>query len=90
MERYSGVTGEMVLDPNAKNIAPLFLGTIHHGKAGFRREPTQKPYASIGEEVVAYSGPPLADNPPGEVRIGVFGPPAGKPAGDPGLAARAR
>jgi len=85
MERYSGVTGEMVFDPNAKNIAPLFLGTIHNGKAEFRREPMQKAYASIGEEVVAYSGPPLADNPPGEVRIGVFGPQADKLAADPRL-----
>ena len=27
VESYRGVTGEMVFDPNAKNIAPLFLGT---------------------------------------------------------------
>ena len=33
LERYRGVTGEMIFDPNAKNIAPLFLGTIHNGKA---------------------------------------------------------
>jgi len=85
MERYSGVTGEMVFDPNAKNIAPLFLGTVHNGKAEFRREPMQKAYAGIDEEAVAYSGPPLADNPPGEVRIGVFGPQADKLAADPGL-----
>jgi ABC-type branched-subunit amino acid transport system substrate-binding protein len=85
MERYSGVTGEMIFDPNAKNIAPLFLGTIHNGKAEFRREPMQKAYASIDEETVAYSGPPLADNPPGEVRIGIFGPQADKLAADPAL-----
>ena len=85
LERYRGVTGEMVFDPNAKNIAPLFLGTIHNGKAQFRREPMQKAYARIDEETVAYSGPPLADNPPGEVRIGIFGPQADKLAADPGL-----
>jgi ABC-type branched-subunit amino acid transport system substrate-binding protein len=85
MERYSGVTGEMVFDPNAKNIAPLFLGTIHNGKAEFRREPMQKAYASIDEETVGYAGPPLADNPPGEVRIGIFGPHADKLAADPAL-----
>ena len=85
LERYRGVTGEMVFDPNAKNIAPLFLGTIHNGKAQFRREPMQKAYAHIDEETVAYSGPPLADNPAGEVRIGIFGPQADKLAADPAL-----
>ena len=25
---YKGVTGDMVFDPNCKNIAPLFLGTF--------------------------------------------------------------
>src|ERR1035438_7459363 len=74
LERFRGVTGEMVFDPNAKNIAPLFLGTIHNEKAQFRREPMQKAYARIDEETVGYAGPPLADNPPGEVRIGIFGP----------------
>jgi ABC-type branched-subunit amino acid transport system substrate-binding protein len=85
LERYRGVTGEMIFDPNAKNIAPLFLGTIHNGKAAFRREPMQKAYAHIDEETVAYSGPPLADNPVGEVRIGIFGPQADKLAADPAL-----
>ncbi len=85
LERYRGVTGEMIFDPNAKNIAPLFLGTIHNGKAQFRREPMQKAYASIDEETVAYSGPPLADNPAGEVHIGIFGPQADKLAADPVL-----
>ncbi len=85
LERFRGVTGEMVFDPNAKNIAPLFLGTIRNGKAAFRREPMQKPYARIEEETVAYNGPPLADNPAGEVRIGIFGPGADKLAADPAL-----
>ncbi len=85
LERFRGVTGEMVFDPNAKNIAPLFLGTIHNGKAEFRREPMDKPYAHIDEESVSYAGPPLADNPEGPVSIGIFGPQADKLAGDPGL-----
>jgi ABC-type branched-subunit amino acid transport system substrate-binding protein len=83
MERYSGVTGEMTFDPNAKNIAPLFLGTIRNGKAEFRREPMQKAYARIDENTVEYAGPPLADNPAGEVRIGIFGPQADRSAADP-------
>ncbi len=85
LERYRGVTGEMIFDPNAKNTAPLYLGTIHNGKAEFRREPMQKAYARIEEETVAYNGPPLADNPAGELRIGVFGPQADKLAADPAL-----
>jgi ABC-type branched-subunit amino acid transport system substrate-binding protein len=36
-ERYTGVTGEMVFDPNCKNIVPMYLGVIHEGKAQFRR-----------------------------------------------------
>jgi ABC-type branched-subunit amino acid transport system substrate-binding protein len=85
LERFRGVTGEMIFDPNAKNIAPLFLGKIRNGKAEFRREPMQKAYASIDEEAVSYTGPPLAENPPGEVRIGIFGPQADKLAADPAL-----
>ncbi|HTQ55659.1 MAG TPA: ABC transporter substrate-binding protein [Bryobacteraceae bacterium] len=85
LERYRGVTGEMIFDPNAKNIASLYLGTIHNGKAEFRREPMEKAYASIRDEHVGYSGPPLADLPAGELRIGIFGPQADKLAADPVL-----
>lgn len=35
-ERYKGVTGEMTFDPNCKNIASMYLATIHDGKAQFR------------------------------------------------------
>jgi len=83
LEHYRGVTGEMTFDPNAKNIAIMYLGKIHNGKAEFRRESMQKPYARIGENTVGYAGPPLADNPPGEVRIGIFGPQADTRAADP-------
>jgi branched-chain amino acid transport system substrate-binding protein len=85
LERYRGVTGEMIFDTNAKNIATLYLGKMSNGKAEFRREPMQKAYARIDEETVTYSGPPIADNPPGEVRIGIFGPQADKLAADPAL-----
>src|SRR5579862_271015 len=85
LERYRGVSGEMIFDPNAKNIASLYLGKIQNGKAVFRREPMQQAYARIDEHTVAYSGPPLADNPAGEVRIGIFGPQADGLAADPVL-----
>jgi ABC-type branched-subunit amino acid transport system substrate-binding protein len=34
--RYKGVTGEMTFDPNCKNIAPMYLGVVHRGRAEFR------------------------------------------------------
>ncbi|MFN7994183.1 MAG: ABC transporter substrate-binding protein [Bryobacteraceae bacterium] len=83
LERFRGVTGEMIFDTNAKNIATLYLGTIRNGKAVFRREPMQKAYARIDEEPLAYTGPALPDNPAGSVKIGIFGPQADKLAQDP-------
>jgi ABC-type branched-subunit amino acid transport system substrate-binding protein len=74
MEHYKGVTGEMVFDPNCKNIVPMYLATVKGGKYEFRRYPMQIPYARVGEKPAAYNGPPLADIPPGPVRIGLFGP----------------
>jgi len=74
IERYKGVTGEMVFDPNCKNIVPMYLATVKGGKYEFRRYPMQMPYARVGEKPVAYNGPPVADAPRGPARIGVFGP----------------
>ena len=31
IEQYDGVTGHMVFDPNQKNVAPMYLGTVHNG-----------------------------------------------------------
>jgi ABC-type branched-subunit amino acid transport system substrate-binding protein len=73
IEQYKGVTGEMVFDPNAKNIAPLYLGKVKDGKLTFRRYPMDKPYAVVGEGGVAYNGPELADS-RGDLKIGLFGP----------------
>lgn len=71
LERYKGVTGEMIFDPNAKNIAPMYLGTVKNGKLRFRRYTMEKPYADWSEQPVAYHGPPAGDSQP---VIGVFGP----------------
>jgi branched-chain amino acid transport system substrate-binding protein len=76
VESFKGVTGEMAFDPNSKNIVPLYLATVHGGKYEFRRYPLQAPYASVGENVVEYNGPAVADAPAGPVRIAVFGPDA--------------
>lgn len=36
IEQYDGVTGHMVFDPNQKNVAPMYLGTVHHGTVTYR------------------------------------------------------
>ena len=77
LESYKGVTGEMIFDPNAKNIAPMCLGKVNGGQVAFRRYTMDKPYAKVGENV-GYAGPPLADAAGREFRIGLFGPGAEK------------
>jgi len=71
---YKGVTGDMVFDPNCKNISPLFLASIHHGAIEYRRITMEKPYAKVGEGGVHYAGPPTGDTNPHELKIAVFGP----------------
>jgi hypothetical protein len=73
---YKGVTGDMVFDPNCKNISPLFLASVHKGAINYRRITMEKPYAQVGEGGVSYSGPKLADQAGIDVVIGVFGPKA--------------
>jgi ABC-type branched-subunit amino acid transport system substrate-binding protein len=36
IEQYDGVTGHMVFDPNQKNVAPMYLGTVHNGAIAYR------------------------------------------------------
>ena len=75
VERYKGVTGEMVFDPNCKNIVPLYLATVRGGKYEFRRYSMNLPYAAVDEHP-AYNGPAVPDAPPGPLRIGLFSPDA--------------
>ncbi len=71
---HKGVTGDMVFDPNCKNIAPMFLAQVHNGAISYRRITMEKPYARVGENGVGYSGPSLPDEPAPHLQIGVFGP----------------
>jgi len=71
---YQGVTGDMIFDPNCKNIAPLFLGHVHNGQIEYHRITMQKPYAQVGENGVQYAGPPSSDETATDLRIGIFGP----------------
>jgi len=43
IDRYEGVTGTMVFDPNQKNVAPLYLGAVHNGAISYRVATVQKP-----------------------------------------------
>jgi branched-chain amino acid transport system substrate-binding protein len=36
IEEYDGVTGHMIFDPNQKNVAPMYLGTVHNGAISYR------------------------------------------------------
>lgn len=97
---YDGVTGHMVFDPNQKNVAPMFLGTVHNGAITYRvakmekeAPPTQTadtqpvPYARVGEEGVSYSGPARPDEPQGPLRVVLFGPHADQIANSPDVQA---
>lgn len=87
---FDGVTGHMKFDPNAKNVMPLYLGTVgKDGAVKFRvasmgkeqasyTAPAGQPYARVGEDGVSFSGPPADDLKTPELRIGVFGPDADK------------
>jgi ABC-type branched-subunit amino acid transport system substrate-binding protein len=79
VERYKGVTGEMVFDPNCKNIVPMHLATVRGGKYEFRRYSMNVPYARVNEHA-EYNGPAVMDMPKGPVRIGIFGPDADRQA----------
>ena len=36
IEEYDGVTGHMTFDPNQKNVALMYLGTVHNGSISYR------------------------------------------------------
>jgi branched-chain amino acid transport system substrate-binding protein len=73
VEKYDGVTGQMIFDPNCKNVAPMFLGTVKNGRIEYRRANMQASYAAVDENKVEYAGPPIADSPDGIARIAIFG-----------------
>lgn len=76
VEKYRGVTGDMVFDPNCKNISPMFLAAVHQGAISYRRITMEKPYAQVGEVGVNYSGPKLPDQSGQSIAIALFGPKA--------------
>jgi branched-chain amino acid transport system substrate-binding protein len=74
LTKYKGVTGDMIFDPNCKNIAHLYLGRVHNGEIQYRPITMEKPYAQVGENGVEYSGPPTPDQSASDLAIAIFGP----------------
>jgi branched-chain amino acid transport system substrate-binding protein len=80
--KYDGVTGPMVFDPNNKNVAPMYLGTVHNGAITYRvahmqEEPAQKPLAPAAQMPPSASPAAAAPVPyarVGEDGVGVAGP----------------
>jgi ABC-type branched-subunit amino acid transport system substrate-binding protein len=54
-EEYDGVTGHMIFDPNQKNVAPMYLGTVHDGTITYRIATMDKepPEQHAGEDKAA-------------------------------------
>jgi ABC-type branched-subunit amino acid transport system substrate-binding protein len=90
IEQYDGVTGRMIFDPNQKNVAPMYLGTVHDGQIRYRVATMEKkaaspqsPYARVGEDGVGFAGPHAANLPAGPVHVVFFGPGADEVAQSP-------
>jgi ABC-type branched-subunit amino acid transport system substrate-binding protein len=58
IEQYDGVTGHMVFDPNQKNVAPMYLGTVHNGAITYRVATMEK--APAASETHAAQAKPTA------------------------------
>ena len=43
VRQFDGVTGAMRFDPNHKNLAPMYLGTVHDGSITYRLARMRKP-----------------------------------------------
>jgi len=63
IEHYDGVTGPMIFDPNQKNVAPMYLGTVHNGAITYRaatmekQSPAPAPQAQLRVPQVPLLGP---------------------------------
>jgi branched-chain amino acid transport system substrate-binding protein len=66
IEEYDGVTGHMVFDPNQKNVASMYLGTVHNGAISYRVAKMEKetPATSQAPAAPAVPAAPAASAPP--------------------------
>jgi branched-chain amino acid transport system substrate-binding protein len=58
IEQYDGVTGRMIFDPNQKNVAPMYLGTVHNGAITYRVATMNKPSSAPKAQARTESDPP--------------------------------
>ena len=58
IEQYDGVTGRMVFDPNQKNVAPMYLGTVHNGTINYRIATMEKKLPSPAKVAQVESAAP--------------------------------
>jgi branched-chain amino acid transport system substrate-binding protein len=74
IEEYDGVTGHMTFDPNQKNVAPMYLGTVHNGAISYRVATMEKERPA--QSSAAIQAPDAAPESPGPVpyaRVGEDG-----------------
>ena len=62
IEQYDGVTGHMVFDPNQKNVAHMYLGSVHNGSVTYRvatmeKSPAVAPASSAAPQPPAGQAP---------------------------------
>jgi len=60
IEHYDGVTGPMRFDPNQKNVAPMYLGTVHDGAIS---------YTPATMDKTAATASPAAQSTPAAVQV---------------------
>ncbi|MGA3135734.1 MAG: ABC transporter substrate-binding protein [Terracidiphilus sp.] len=64
IEEYDGVTGHMVFDPNQKNVAPMYLGTVHNGAITYRIATMEKAQLSPAAQAASAAPQVPAQLPP--------------------------
>ena len=76
---WKGVTGDMVFDPNCKNIAPMYLASVHNGAITYRRITMEKQADRGGKDVSPVQGEHKQNTAPyarvGEDGVHYAGPP---------------
>ena len=60
IDHYDGVTGRMIFDPNQKNVAPLYLGTVRNGAVTYRIATMEKAPAAPQASAQAAPAAPQA------------------------------
>jgi branched-chain amino acid transport system substrate-binding protein len=82
---YDGVTGQMTFDPNQKNVAPMYLGTVHNGTISYRAATMAPAVRPTPPRIEGMQSPGQPDAPyarVGEDGVGFAGPKQGKVSSD--------